>query len=265
MEKENNILGSSNENQENSIENVFEKRREIINALVSSLEGNPKVIATFLAGADAHDAIDEYSDIDFDIVVSDADSIDEIEKIVEETLQKFSPIKTELRVSTGNGLTVIHQFEKISKFLHVDVLYMTNAEKINKDEVNVLFDKEDVIKVKDYPESEVAEKIKNRVEVIEKYNELRQTYVERALNRGLYLEAEEKYRELVLKNLIEALRLQYCPQKSDYHVKHISKDLPEDIVKEIENLFKVTSVEEIREKNIKANELLTQTLEKLKQ
>lgn len=252
------------EGRENSVESVFETRKNIINALKANLESNPKVIAAFLAGSDADGVLDEYSDIDFDMVV-EPDSIDEVEKQVKEILEKFSPIKNELRVVTGKGMTIIHQFENISKFLHVDVLFVTDADKIDKSEVKVLFDKKDVIRAKEHSEAEMVEKIKDRIEKIEKNRELRGTYVEKSINRGDYLEAEDRYRDLILKKLVEVLRLLHCPEKSHYHVKHIYKDLPEEIVKEIEDLLRVSSVEEIKEKQKKANELMNQTLEKIKQ
>jgi len=68
----------------------------------------------------------------------------------------------------------------------------------------------------------------------------------------------------VLEKVVEALRLLYCPKKSKHYLKHISRDLPEDVVKEVEDLFKVSSVEDIKEKNKKAIKLLKQTIEKLK-
>jgi hypothetical protein len=264
MEKEKNIISSNNERQENSAENVFEKRKEIVNALASNLESNPRVVAAFLAGADTNNSIDEYSDIDFDIVVSDTEDVDEVEKIVKETLEKFSPIKTELRFSSGDNTTIIHQFENISKFLHVDILYMTKADGINKSGVNILFDKQDAIKDIETSKDEIAEKIKNGVEMIEKYRELRETYVERELNRDHFLEAEDKYRFLILKKLVEALRLQYCPEKSGHDMKHIYADLPENIVLELENLSRVSSIDELKEKYTKANELLNKTINELK-
>lgn len=250
---------------ENSVENTFETRKKIIDALKEKLEANPKVIAAFLAGADAHDAIDEYSDIDFDIVVN-SENIPEVEKIVKETLECFSPIKTELsRTPSEGNHQVIYQFEKISKFLHIDVLFITNPDKIDKSSgINILFDKNNAIKYQTHSEIEITEMIKDRVVSIEKFSELRGTYVERAINRGNYLEAADKYRDLILKNLIEVIRFQHCPEKSDYFLKHIDRDLPAEIVKEIEDLFQFSSLDELREKYIKANELLLKTIEKLK-
>ena len=245
---------------------LLEIRKNIIDSLGKELESNPSVEAVFIVGSEAQNKIDQYSDIDFDIVL-DPDSIKEIEKIVKESLEKFSPIKTELKRTTTKGNSqVIYQFEKIPKFLHVDVMYLRSIDDfdIHGSKIKVLFDKNNIIQAKELSEDEIIEKIRGRIEKIEKYNELRQTYVEKELNRGHYLGAFEKYRALVLEILIEALRFKYCPGKSDYYVMHIEKDLPEDVVREVEDLFKVSSIEEIKEKNIKANELLNQTLEELK-
>lgn len=242
--------------------NLKEIRKKIIDAL-KKIEDSPRVIAAFLVGADVNDTVDEYSDIDFDIVLGNVDDIEEIEKTVKDILKNFSPIETELKIISEEDYQVIYQFEKISKFLHVDVLFITDADKINKSEVKVLFDKKDVIRAKRHSKGEISEKIKKRVKRIKKYSKLRNTYVERAINRGLYLEAEEKYHYFVLKVLIEAFRLLYCPEKSNHHVKHIDRDLPKEVVKKVEDLFKVSSMEELRDKYSKANELLNETLANL--
>lgn len=255
---------------ENEKENIFETRKVIIAALKKELMANPAVKAAFVVGSDAANRLDEYSDIDLDMIVDKA-GVEGVEKKVKACLEVFSPIKTELTRTTQSGdLQKIYQFEKISKFLHVDVIYMTSMEGgvLDEPKINVLFDKEGLINpaelTKEVSEAEINEKIRERIDRIEKYNELRQTYVERELKRGHFLGAFEKYRFLVLEILIEVLRMQYCPRKMEYSVKHIETDLPEELVREIEDLYKVSSLEDIREKNEKANRLLMQVVEELK-
>jgi len=244
---------------------ILETRKKIIDVLNKELESNPNVKVAFLVGSDAQKKVDEYSDIDFDIVL-DPESVEEIEKLVKSCLEKVSPIKTELRRMTTKGaLQVIYQLE-MSRFLRADVVFLPGIEYMDMTgpEIKILFDKDAIIKHKEPQENELIEKIRKRIVGMEKYEELRQTSLERELNRGNYLESIEKYYGLILETLVEALRLQYCPAKSEYYLKHISRDLPKEVVKEIEDLYKVSSVDEIKEKNEKASELLKQTLEELK-
>lgn len=248
------------------LEDILETRKIIIDLLNKELASNPHVKAIFLVGSDAQDKVDQYSDIDFDIIL-DPESMEEIKQQVKSCLEKISPIKTELhRTSTKGAHQIIYQFANISRFLRLDVMFLPGIEYIDLDgpKIKVLYDKEGIIKPKDLSEDELVEKSRARIERMEKYQELRQTSLERELNRGNYLESIEKYHGLILDTLITALRLQYCPAKSEYQLKHISRDLPSEVVKEIEDLYKVSSVEEIRDKLRKANELLEQTISQLK-
>lgn len=251
------------EKKENQTENVFETRKKIIEVLKNTLEASPKVLAAFLAGSDAQNKLDKYSDIDFDIVLNPED-VEEVEKIVRKTLETISPIKTEFKTSPSGTLTIIYLFKNFSKFLHVDVLFITNPENINDSEINVLFDKKGIVKPKEISEKDIEEKIKQRVERIEKYSEPRESYIEKPLFRGQYREAEEQYRNLVLKPLIEALRLKYCPKKSDYHVKDVEKDLPEEVAKKLDDLFNVPTIKELEKKYKQAKEWLNDALQELK-
>jgi hypothetical protein len=266
MNDEGKYLAKSKVKEKDFRAQIFETRKQIIDALSADLEANPHVKAFFLVGSDAQGKVDEYSDIDFDIVL-DPESMEEIKQQVKTCLEKFSPIKSELhRTSTKGAQQVIYQLKNISRFLRLDVMFLPGIEYIDLDdgpEIKVLYDKDSIVKPKKISAEELVEKIKTRIERLEKYQEMRQTSVERELNRGNYLEAIEKYHDLILQALVEALRLQYCPAKSDYYLKHITRDLPPEVVKEIEDLFKVTSVDEIKNKLLKANEILERTLAQL--
>ena len=53
----------------------------------------------------------------------------------------------------------------------------------------------------------------------------------------------------------EVLRIRYTPLNLDYGVVHISEHLPRELVLELEELFKITSVEEVAEKVLRASEI----------
>ena len=65
------------------------------------------------------------------------------------------------------------------------------------------------------------------------------------LRRGHFLEALAYYRRFVLEPLVELLRLQHAPHKADYALKHIERDLPPDLVRQLESLHRVTSCDDI--------------------
>ena len=90
-----------------------------------------------------------------------------------------------------------------------------------------------------------AREVEFRVEQLRREFELRQIWVEKEVARGHFLEALHSLHIYVLEPLVELLRLHYVPRKGDYHLKDIAHDLPEGMVKTLEDLYRVTSLEDI--------------------
>jgi hypothetical protein len=79
--------------------------------------------------------------------------------------------------------------------------------------------------------------------------------VTKYVRRGKFLEAIGYYHKYVLDPLIEVLRVRYTPLNFEYGVVHISDHLPRELVLELEDLFKITSVEEVAEKVLRASDI----------
>jgi hypothetical protein len=58
-----------------------------------------------------------------------------------------------------------------------------------------------------------------------------------------------EYDKQILKPIVTIARIIYTPNIYDYELCHISRHLPKDVVEKIEQLYKVSSFEDI-EKNI---------------
>ncbi len=52
----------------------------------------------------------------------------------------------------------------------------------------------------------------------------------------------------MLDRLVELLRIRYQPTKHDFGLKHVSRDLPAEVVAKLEHLFTVASVGDIGER-----------------
>ena len=89
-----------------------------------------------------------------------------------------------------------------------------------------------------------AREVELRAEQLQREFELRQVWVEKEVARGHFLEALHSLHIYVLEPLVELLRLHYAPRKGDYHLKDIVHDLPDDMVKTLED-YRVTSLENI--------------------
>jgi hypothetical protein len=72
--------------------------------------------------------------------------------------------------------------------------------------------------------------------------------VEKYIKRNMYLEAYMKYIDNVANPLVTLARIIYTPYHLDYELCHISSHLPNKVVQELEELYKVSSLEDISEK-----------------
>lgn len=74
----------------------------------------------------------------------------------------------------------------------------------------------------------------------------RRVLVLKEVERGRLLEALGYYHTTVLEPLTELLRLRSCPEKHDYGLKHLYRDLPADAVRELEALYSFVTLAELR-------------------
>lgn len=246
-------------------ENTIEQRKNIIDRLRNALESNPSVFAFFLEGADVHGTVDEYSDIDTRLVIEDGNKAD-ILKTIESVLSNID-FKLGHRRSGSDWPQILYHVQNTSKFLIIDFTlqaYSASA-KLRTSGRRALFDKKGVLETKTHDRGEEHKQIMARIEGIETREPLRAMCLERELRRGNFLEALKPYHDMILEKVLEALRLLHCPQWPNIGLKHISVDLPREIVQEVEDLYRVSSVEEIQNKSKKADKLLRKTLEELKE
>lgn len=96
-------------------------------------------------------------------------------------------------------------------------------------------------------------------------NSFFQVWVEKEINRNHFLQSFAAYQKYILIPLVEFIRLRYTPTKSGYHLSGISKDnIPQPIVKQLEDLYKISSLEDIKKKMKKANKLFEEVRKGIK-
>lgn len=246
------------------------KREEIINYLKDFSENKSYVKAMWLEGADGVGLVDEYSDIDFWFDVESKYQESFLYELIDE-LSKLGTIDSrvdEIRESIAQSN--IH-LKETSEYLTLDLCVQSheirglNVTCYVKDDIAelplVLFDKENIITYRDYEEDikeikEVWENNRNRI--------LQSSRVDKYIKRGNYLEAYLKYIDNIANPLVKIARLIYTPRHYDYLLCHISNHLPKDVVKELEEFYKVTSIRDIENKLEKAQVLLSKYDEEIK-
>lgn len=243
-------------------------RNTIINSLKNRFYDEDYVYAFWTEGADAIGRVDEFSDLDIWFDVEDR-YVDQVIQQIKSTLVKLAPIDFVFEKKHGHPQIrqLFLHLEGTFEFLIIDLCVQSHSRKIefiieNKDEeVNVIFDKKNVIKYKSLDIAEFEHGLKERIEELNKIFSFFSIWVTKEINRKNYLEALNYYHQYILKPLVELCRIRYEPTKYDFYLKHIKWDLPENVVLLLENLYSVCSIEEIEQKMIKAKDLFYKVME----
>jgi len=244
-------------------------RNSIISCL-KELEKDPKVYACWLEGADAHGRVDKYSDIDIWIDVED-NYVPKAFKKIEKLLENIGDIdySFEKEHSHPKIRQKFYHLKGSSKFLIIDVCIEKHSRVFwytsgyEDEKVSIIFDKTKVIKFKKLDKRKLKKDTEEKIKSLDRAgfgqlapNSFFQVWVEKEINRKHFLQSFAAYQKYILIPLVELIRLRYTPTKSGYHLSGISKDnIPVSITKRLEDLYKISSLEDIKKKMKKANKL----------
>lgn len=236
-------------------------RETIIKTLSKKLKGNAHVHALWLEGADAHDRVDEYADIDVWLDVDD-EYTEEAFKEVEAILTTIALVESEDRFEHSHPQIEqkCYHLEGASEFLVIDVCIQKHSRKFwfrhgfEDEKAKVLFDKNDVVRFKEMDRKEVEKELRQRITDLNHAFHFYRFRVNKEIKRDHFLDALVYYHKYVMHPLIEVLRIKHQPTKRDFYLKHISIDLPSKVVSRFEELFKVTSLQELEDAMRQADE-----------
>ena len=243
-------------------------RDRIIAVLSERLQREPDVRAVWLEGADAAGCVDEYSDIDLCCAVGDG-LFEQAGALAQFALETLGPVDLVNRLGRPDFQrhSVFH-LAGTSPFLLVDfVAYRTGhgSQFIMGDQIEkplVVFDRDGSISYRSQEEAMAQLNRPGRLQ------ELRETVaqfsrLEKYLKRGNFMEAFGYYHKWLVQPLIEVLRMKYTPLHPDYYIVHISRQLPEDVLAQLEDLVKFNSIAELELKRRAALHLFEVTASEL--
>lgn len=161
---------------------------------------------------------------------------------------------------TRPNAKLLHQVFHIwgtSEYLMLDVDIQSHSREFafcyenRSEQPLVLFDKVQVIRFEHMDPKKLAAEVRDQL------TSIAATFAQRSravkyTKRGLFLEALAYYQKYVLAPLVQLLRLQYAPLTSYNYLVHLSRDLPKDVVAELEELYSVRSANEIGQKIARA-------------
>ena len=247
-------------------------RRDIIAIFERTLLPDERVQAFWLEGADAQGTVDDYSDLDLWL-----DVIDGYEEAVlaeiRDILLALSPLDFyhERHHPHPQLRQAFIHLSGTSPFLVIDLCIQSHSRQIaftrqHVDEVvQVIFDKSDVIRWRDVDEKLYQSDLRARVRDLLVTFPFFLIWVTKGIRRDNYLEALSYYQNLVLKPLVELCRICYCPTKKDFYLKHIQRDLPNDLVRTLTDLHRVTTLADIQDKTVIAEKLFWEIAEEVSQ
>ena len=227
----------------------------IINFIKEYAISKDYVYAMWLEGADGLNKVDEYSDLDIWFDVEDSMRNSFIEELVSK-LSELGRIDSRMNKVTSEIFQSNIHLENTSEFLTIDLAaqndsrdrYATCFIKGSITEVPlIIFDRKDIISFKepDLVDRDLLKKVyeekKNRI--------LQYSRVTKYIKRNQFIECFMEYDKQIVKPIVTIARIIYTPEIYDYELCHISRHLPKDVVEKIEQLYKVSSFDDI-EKNI---------------
>jgi len=213
------------------------------------------------------DTVDRYSDIDVWLDVRDGEEqaiFDEVERVLAELARIDFTYESE-HSHPKIRQKAIH-IESTSEYLLIDVCIQSHSRDFEfikgiNDELLVVFNRGG-IRYRDADEAELNQFLTDRVHHIKNIF-AQQTRVLSKIERGEFLEAWMYYTKWTLQPLVELLRIRYVPRKFEYYFKHVHKDLPGEVVSQLEDLVRIKSIEDIRQGIAKASEIFRTNLKEV--
>ena len=219
-------------------------RDRIKAAICETLEPRSDVLAGWEGGSVAFDALDDYSDIDLNFLVVDDANIDDLYAAVELGLGIVSPITASHFAPPGR----YYKLRDGGDFLLVDLSFFEvgasnhNLEVERHGQARRLFDKADWLRPRHIDERSLGlQRDRRRVE-LQSWFPVSQSFVRKAMLRGLDAEALAAFWSYTLRPLAEILRMRYCPIRWDFGMRYLDRDLPPAVYARFRDLMFVPNV-----------------------
>ena len=220
-------------------------RDAIIKTLVDALKPLDYVHAFYESGAIAFNRVDEWSDIDFNLIVDD-EKVDDAFGAVETALKSLSPIKQRFVMSQlpWPGVSqAFYRLERASEYLLIDlaVIKLSGPEKFLEPRIHgkavFYFNKSDKVKVPIFDKEELAKNLQQKLARLKDRFVMFNIFVQKEINRGNYLEALVLYHSITLGSVVDVLRIKYSPFHHDFKTRYVQYELPKQIMDKLDRLY----------------------------
>ncbi|MFO0873589.1 MAG: nucleotidyltransferase domain-containing protein [Phycisphaerales bacterium] len=229
-------------------------RSPLVAALHAAFVDAPWALAAWLGGSDASGRTDAWSDVDLLLIVED-DAVERAFDVARGTLEAIAPMVRSLRLPepTWHGhAQMFFQLAGWAEWHMIDLVVQRRsgpAERFLEPERHgtqvVLFDRAGLVRPQPMDRAAHAARVAARREQILARFELLQHLVTKAILRGDVVEAADRYMSFTLRPLVDLLRIQSCPDRFDFGMRYLDRDLPPALRREIVSIALPGGLEEL--------------------
>jgi len=229
-------------------------RDRISSVICQALSQRQDVLAGWEGGSAAFGELDDYSDMDLNILINDEASTDLLHAVLEEALNTVSPITMIHPAPPGR----YYQLKDAGEFLLVDMCFVRVGSIDNVLDVErhgqmvPLFDKGNWLRSRPSDEGALAIKRDRRFRELKPWYSVSQGFVRKAIARGQQVEALACYWGYTLRPLAELLRMRHCAARWDFGMRYLDRDLPPAECTRFRDLMYVSGLADLAGKLLEA-------------
>ncbi len=249
-------------------------RQQLIDALQQALSALPAVRAAWLGGSDATGRTDAYSDVDCMALVQD-EAVEQVFAAVSAALAALSPIERHYRIpepAWHGHSQIFYRLQHAPPWLLVDLalLKLSSAphnrflETERHGVQQVLFDRDNLVQPAPFDREQHEAQIRARLPHLVARFDLFHIFVDKAAWRQDVADALGMYHAMSLRPLVELLRIRHCPDRFDYGLRYLQRDLPPELYARLEPLFFCRDLDDLLRKQALVVDLFWATASELR-
>ena len=246
-------------------------REQLLDTLQATFEGQDYALAMYEGGAAGFDRVDEWSDLDVQIVVKD-ETVEQAFADLDKALASLSETDYHYRLPepTWHGhAQAFYRFTDASPFLMLDIVFIQVSSEADRflqfrthGQPRILFDKVGAIVEEPLDEAAMIEKMNAAVEACKMRFELFWVLVEKEIYRKNEIEAFHFYYNFAVLSLQEVLRIMYSPVRHFYR-RYPQYDLPPEITGRLTGFYYISDLETLKVKFDEARLWFTELVDSL--
>jgi len=245
-------------------------KQHLAEKLSGRLQARSSVLAAWEGGSAANGTSDQYSDLDFNVLISG--DVDAAFQVVEETLRdtaEITHIWHEPKSLWPDLTQKVYFLRDSPKHFFVDVTAFPESKPSILDEFMqterhgtpvVFFDRTGRIRGCPIDKSALLQKQRARLREIVAAFPVYRTEVFKELDRGNSIDAFAFYQAGMLRPLIEVMGMIFRPHRFDFGLRYLKRSLPDDKYKTIEQFFFIERPSSLRSRAIAVDELFCEML-----